>query len=162
VILIPNVDGEMQQRLFQSALEQLAIYGEPINQVLEVDIEGDEATSEEPRDRPWQIMLTGSGLGAIDAATRQALEQILELFTEVGGLVVQTTAGDVSVTRDFPSDYTIQVDRLLGEIFKNNPAVTGIKFLGSENAHTATPDDPHWSAHGKAYAASKRPRREVN
>jgi predicted nuclease of predicted toxin-antitoxin system len=44
VILIPNVDGEMQQRLFQSALEQLAIYGEPINQVLEVDIEGDEAT----------------------------------------------------------------------------------------------------------------------
>lgn len=44
VILIPNVDGEMQQRLFQSALEQLAIYGEPINQVLEVDVEGDEAT----------------------------------------------------------------------------------------------------------------------
>jgi hypothetical protein len=39
-----KVDGEMQQRLFQSALEQLAIYAEPINQVLEVDIEGDEAT----------------------------------------------------------------------------------------------------------------------
>ncbi len=42
--------------------------------------------TEVPRDRPWQIMLTGSGLGAIDAATRQTLEQILELFTEVGGL----------------------------------------------------------------------------
>jgi hypothetical protein len=97
-------------------------------------------------------MLTGSGLGAIDAATRQALEQILELFTEVGGLVVQTNAGEVSVTRDFPSDYTIEVDRLLGEIFKNNPAVTGIRLLGAENAHTATPDDPHWSAHGKAYS----------
>ena len=108
--------------------------------------------TEVPRDRPWQIMLTGSGLGAIDAATREALEQILELFTEVGGLVVQTTAGDVSVTRDFPSDYTMQADRLLGEIFKNNPAVTGIKLLGVENAHTATPDDTHWSAHGKAYA----------
>ena len=39
-----------------------------------------------------------------------------------------------------------------GDIFKNNSAVTGIKFLGSENPHTATPDDPHWSAHGKAYA----------
>ncbi len=104
------------------------------------------------RDRPWQIMLSGSGLGAIDAATRQTLEQILELFTEVGGLVVQTTVGDVSVTRDFPSDYPIQVDQLLGEIFKNNPAVTGIKLLGVENAHTATPDDPHWSAHGKGYA----------
>jgi hypothetical protein len=98
-------------------------------------------------------MLTGFGLGAIDAETRQALEQILELFTEVGGLVVQTTAGDVSVTRDFPSDYTIQVDRLLGEIFKTNPAVTGVKFVGAENTHTATPDNPHWSAHGKAYAS---------
>ena len=98
------------------------------------------------------MMITGPCLGAMDAATRQALEQILELFTEVGGLVVQTTAGDVSVTRDYPSDYTIHVDRLLKEIFQNNPAVTGIKFLGSENPHTATPDDPHWSAHGKAYA----------
>ena len=97
-------------------------------------------------------MLTGHGLGAINAATRQALEQILELFTDVGGLVVQTTAGDVGATRDFPSDYTIQVDRLLGEIFKNNPAVTGIKSVGSENPHTATPDDPYWSAHGRAYA----------
>ena len=90
------------------------------------------------RDRPWQVMLTGACLGAIDAETRQALEQILELFTEVGGLVVQTTAGEVSVTRDFPSDYTIQVDRLLGEIFKNNSAVTGIKCLGAQNAHRDT------------------------
>ncbi len=110
-------------------------------------------TSEAPRERPWQIMLTGPSLEQVDAATRQALERILELLTEVGGLVVQTTAGDVSVTRDFPSDYTIQVDWLLKEIFENNPAVTGIKFLGSENPRTATLDDPHWSAHGKAYAS---------
>ena len=108
--------------------------------------------TEVPRDRPWQIMLTGPGLAAIDTETRQRLEQILELFAEVGGLVVQTTAGDVSVTRDFPSDYTLQADRLLGDIFKENPAVTGIRLIGAENAHTATPDDPHWSAHGKAYA----------
>ena len=44
VILIPNVDGERQQRLFKGALTQLAIHGEPINQVLEVDLEGEEAT----------------------------------------------------------------------------------------------------------------------
>ena len=87
-------------------------------------------------------MLTGHGLEQIDARTRQALEQILELFTEVGGLVVHTAAGKVSVTRDFPSDYTTQVDRLLGAIFKDNAAVTGIEFLGLENPHTATPDDP--------------------
>jgi hypothetical protein len=49
------------------------------------------------------------------------------------------------------SRYT-EVDRLLGEIFKNNRAVTGIKFLGLENPHTATPDEPYWSASGKAYA----------
>ena len=110
-------------------------------------------TSEAPRERPWQIMLTGPSLEQIDAATRQALERILELFTEVGGLVVQTTAGDVSVTRDFPSDYTIQVDWLLKEIFENNPAGTGIKFLGSENPHTARPDAPYWSAEGKEYAS---------
>jgi hypothetical protein len=53
-------------------------------------------TSEAPRERPWQIMLTGPRLEQIDAATRQALERILELFTEVGGLVVQTTAGKTS------------------------------------------------------------------
>jgi len=44
VILIPNVDGDMQQRLFSGAIEHLARYGEPVNQVLEVDLEGDEVT----------------------------------------------------------------------------------------------------------------------
>jgi hypothetical protein len=107
-------------------------------------------------------MLTGPGLGVIDAATREALAQILELFTDVDGLVVQTAAGDVSVTRDFLSDYTIQVDQLLNEIFKNNPAVSGIKFLGSENPHTATPDDPYWWSTAKRMRASKRPRRGGN
>jgi len=108
-------------------------------------------------------MLTGKDIGQINAATRQALEQILELFTEVGGLVVHTAAGKVTVTRDFPSDYTTQVDWLLAEIFKNNAAVTGIEFLGLENPHTATPDDPYWSPQGKAYAsiAETRARGEI-
>jgi len=44
VILIPNVNSELQQRLFKSALDQLALHGEPINQVLEVDLDGEEAT----------------------------------------------------------------------------------------------------------------------
>jgi hypothetical protein len=101
-------------------------------------------------------MLTGHGLEQIDAGTRQALEQILEFFTEVGGLVVHTVAGKVNVTRDFPSDYTTQVDRLLAEILKNNAAVTGIEFLGLENPHTATPDDPYWSPQAKAYASIER------
>jgi hypothetical protein len=67
--------------------------------------------------------------------------------------VVHTVAGRVSVTRDFPSDYTAQVDQHLAEIFKTNSAVTGIEFLGLENPHTATPDDPYWSPQGKAHAS---------
>jgi hypothetical protein len=87
---------------------------------------------EPTRDRPWQILLTGKDIGQIDAATRQAREQTLELFTVVLGLVVHTVAGKASVTRDFPSDYTTPVDRLLGAIFKNNAAVTRIEFLHGE------------------------------
>jgi len=60
--------------------------------------------SEATRERPWQILLTGKDIGQIDEATRRALERILELFTDVPGLVVHTTAGAVSATRDFPSD----------------------------------------------------------
>jgi predicted nuclease of predicted toxin-antitoxin system len=39
VILIPNVRADLQRRLFTGALEQLAEFGEPVNQVLEVDLE---------------------------------------------------------------------------------------------------------------------------
>jgi hypothetical protein len=112
--------------------------------------------TEATRDRPWQLLLTGEGIAQIDAATRQALESILELFTEVEGLVVHTSAGRLRVTRDFSSDYTTQVDRLLGDIFKNNAAVTGIEFLGLGHPRTATPDDPYWSSQGRAYAAIAR------
>ncbi len=34
----------MQQRLFLGSLEQLALLGEPINQVLEVDVDGEDMT----------------------------------------------------------------------------------------------------------------------
>jgi hypothetical protein len=44
VILIPNVDRILQQRLFKAALDELATIGEPINRVLEVDLDGDDVT----------------------------------------------------------------------------------------------------------------------
>jgi predicted nuclease of predicted toxin-antitoxin system len=44
IILIPNVGRELQRRLFKGALDQLALFGDPGNQVLEVDIDGDEVT----------------------------------------------------------------------------------------------------------------------
>jgi predicted nuclease of predicted toxin-antitoxin system len=42
VILIPSVNRAMQQRLFRGALDELAVLGEPINRVLEVDIDGED------------------------------------------------------------------------------------------------------------------------
>lgn len=44
VILIPNVDRELQRHLFRGALETLAGIGEPVNRVVEADLDGDEAT----------------------------------------------------------------------------------------------------------------------
>jgi len=44
VILIPNVNRSLQQRLFCGALDELARLGEPINRVLEVDIDGEDVT----------------------------------------------------------------------------------------------------------------------
>lgn len=59
------------------------------------------------------------------------------------------------VSRDFPSDYTSRVDQLLANIFERNPAITGITFpaVSGRPEHTATPDDPHWSANGQALEA---------
>jgi predicted nuclease of predicted toxin-antitoxin system len=44
VIIIPNVNRDWQQRLFRAALGELARLGEPINRVLEVDIDGEDVT----------------------------------------------------------------------------------------------------------------------
>jgi predicted nuclease of predicted toxin-antitoxin system len=44
VIIIPNVNRAMQQRLFRGALAELALLVEPINYVLEVDIDGEDMT----------------------------------------------------------------------------------------------------------------------
>lgn len=44
VIIVPSVDRVEQQRLFRGALDELARFREPVNRVLEVDIDGDEVT----------------------------------------------------------------------------------------------------------------------
>jgi predicted nuclease of predicted toxin-antitoxin system len=44
VIIIPSVNRRDQQRLFRGALDELARFGEPVNRVLEVDIDGDDVT----------------------------------------------------------------------------------------------------------------------
>jgi predicted nuclease of predicted toxin-antitoxin system len=44
VIIIPNVNRADQRRLFQSALAELTALGEPVNRVLEVDLDGEDVT----------------------------------------------------------------------------------------------------------------------
>jgi predicted nuclease of predicted toxin-antitoxin system len=44
VILIPAVSRALQQKLFRAALDELATIGEPVNRVLELDLDGDDVT----------------------------------------------------------------------------------------------------------------------
>ena len=44
VVIVPSVNRDEQQRLFLGALDELARFGEPVNRVLEVDIEGADVT----------------------------------------------------------------------------------------------------------------------
>ena len=44
VILIPVVSRDVQRRLFKAALDELAVIGEPVNRVIEVDLDGKEVT----------------------------------------------------------------------------------------------------------------------
>ena len=44
IILIPVVNRDVQGRLFEAALDELAVIGEPVNRALEIDLDGDEVT----------------------------------------------------------------------------------------------------------------------
>ena len=44
IILIPAVHRDVQRRLFKAALDELAVIGEPVNRVIEVDLDDDEVT----------------------------------------------------------------------------------------------------------------------
>ena len=44
VIRVPAVHRDLQQRLFKAALDEFATIGEPVNRVLEVDLDGDDVT----------------------------------------------------------------------------------------------------------------------
>jgi len=44
VVIIPNVGRILQQQLFRGALDELSQLGEPVNRVLEVNLDGDEVT----------------------------------------------------------------------------------------------------------------------
>jgi hypothetical protein len=90
----------------------------------------------------------------LDARTWEALDQILDLFPDLGALVVTTADGTFHVARDFPSDYIQKSIEFSLAYSRPIPPVTGVTFhwSGKSQQHTATPDDPHLSAEGKDYA----------
>lgn len=106
---------------------------------------------------PWQLLMTtvSEDVPALRIETKNALTRIFELLPHLGGLTVQTTSGDIRVTRDFASDYAAEVDRILADIFHDEPAVKGVVVpaTGMVPAHTATRDNPYWSPDGKTLAA---------
>ncbi|MGF9760709.1 hypothetical protein AAII07_36525 [Microvirga sp. 0TCS3.31] len=108
--------------------------------------------------RPWRLLATGEGSLALTSEVTRSIEEIFELFPSVPFLTVQTAWGERMVMRDYPSGYTQRVDRLLANIFQQDPAITGIIFPAREGqpAHTATPEHPFWSAEGQIRAEKVR------
>jgi hypothetical protein len=102
--------------------------------------------------RPWQTLVSGTG-EMPSGKMMLAFDRILDLFPDVGSLVVETAKGSVMVQRDFNRDYTKEVDQLLAGVFRNHPNVTGVTLRWSaERQHTATPEAPYGSPHGAEYA----------
>ncbi|MEY9101423.1 hypothetical protein ABIA24_004396 [Sinorhizobium fredii] len=105
----------------------------------------------------WQLLMTSvrEDAPAPSTETNNALTRIFELSPHLSSLTVQTTSGDIRVTRDFASGYAAELDRMLADIFRNDPAVNGIVVpaTGTAPEHTATRDNPYWSPDGKTLAA---------
>ncbi|MGY4197349.1 hypothetical protein [Bradyrhizobium sp. USDA 4520] len=103
--------------------------------------------------RPWQLMMTGVSAEPmnieISPGTSRALTRIFDLWPDLGVVTIGTENGDVRVTRDFPSDTQARIDDLIAGIFENDPTITAIALPG----HTATPDNPYSSPHGRVGAA---------
>ncbi|KSV84376.1 hypothetical protein [Sinorhizobium sp. GL28] len=106
---------------------------------------------------PWQLLMTSvrEDAPALSTETNNALTRIFELLPHLGGLTVQTTSGDIRVTREFASGYAAELDRMLADIFRHDPAVNGIVVpaTGTAPEHTATRENPYWSPDGKTLAA---------
>lgn len=113
-----------------------------------------QASSRRP---PWQLAMIGNTDEPVhlSAETVNALTRIFDLMPALGGVTIKTEHGDLSVSRDFPSGSMETVDALIGSVFENDAAITGIVFPATSTRpeHMATADNPHFLQSGKEIAA---------
>lgn len=72
------------------------------------------------------------------------LGRILNLCPSVSAIEVRTADGWAMLTRDFRGGSRDVVDSILARTFRDNPAVTSVRFVRAtgERSRVATPDDP--------------------
>lgn len=82
------------------------------------------ATSD-PAPRPWQLLTVGPGSRHVTAELHDRLVRLLDLLPQTRLIEIDTDAGSVSVSRDWPSDRMEEVSGIEADI----AALPGISRL---------------------------------
>ena len=94
----------------------------------------------------WQLLMVGPGIDRITPDIQDKLASLLDLLPATATINVQTDAGYVTVSRDWPSHRMETVDSLVDEI----AAAPGI-------THIALPDDPARNAVAQPTSEGQEP-----
>ena len=70
----------------------------------------------DPVSRSWQLLLVGPGSRHITPDLHDRLMRLLDLLPQTRLIELETDAGDVSVSRDWPSDRLEEVKAIEAEI----------------------------------------------
>lgn len=79
----------------------------------------------DPAPRPWQLLTVGPGSGRITPELHDRLVRLLDLLPQTRLIELETDAGGVSVSRDWPSDRMEEVSGIEADI----AALPGIRRL---------------------------------
>lgn len=72
----------------------------------------------DPVSRSWQLLMVGPGSRHITPDLRDRLMRLLDLLPQTRLIEIETDTGDVSVSRDWPSDRLEEVKAIEAEITK--------------------------------------------
>lgn len=81
----------------------------------------------------WQLLMIGPGIDRITPDVQDMLASLLDLLPATAKLTVETDAGTVEVSRDWPSDRIETVDSLVNAI----TACPGISSIDLPNDRSA-------------------------